>query len=88
VAAELGAYKTLGRIIKAVCLATRRLAGAKSYRECGFLAQRCLELAWGEGYATENQGKPYEWWLHQVMDYVSGLTDNYSRQLSREIEGT
>ena len=88
VAAELGAYKTLGRIIKAVCLATRRLAGVKSYRECGFLAQRCLELAWGERYATENEGRGYEWWLHQVMDYVSGLTDNYSRQLSREIEGT
>ena len=88
VAAELGAYKTLGRIIKAVCLATRRLSEAKSYRDCGFLAQRCLELAWGAAYATENQGRGYEWWLHQVMDYVSGLTDNYSRQLSREIEGT
>ena len=88
VAAELGAYKTLGRIIKAVCLATRRLAGVKSYGECGFLAQRCLELAWGERYARENEGRGYEWWLHQVMDYVSGLTDNYSRQLSREIEGT
>lgn len=88
VAAELGAYKTLGRIIKAVCFATRRLAAAKNYRECGFLAQRCLELAWGERYAVENEARPYEWWLHQVMDYVSGLTDNYSRQLSREIEGT
>ena len=88
VAAELGAYKTLGRIIKAVCLATRRLAAAKSYAGCGFLAQRCLELAWGERYARENEGRAYGWWLHQVMDYVSGLTDNYSRQLSREIEGT
>lgn len=88
VAAELGAYKALGRIVKALCAATRRLAERGNYDNAGFLSQRCLELAWGEGYARAHETKSFEWWLHQVMDYVSGLTDNYARQLSREIEGT
>lgn len=88
VAAELGAYKALGRIVKALCAATGRLAECKDYDEAGFLSQRCLELAWREEYARTHQKEPYGWWLHQVMDYVSGLTDNYARQLSREIEGT
>jgi dGTPase len=88
VATELGAYKALGRIIKALCLSAQQLTKTGEYEASGFLAQRCLELAWGKKYATENEKESYEWWLHQVMDYVSGLTDNYARQLSREIEGT
>lgn len=88
VAAELGAYKALGRIVKALCAATSGLAAERSYDKAGFLSQRCLELAWDEEYAREHEGDTYEWWLHQVMDYVSGITDNYARQLSREIEGT
>jgi dGTPase len=88
VAAELGAYKALGRIVKALCAATGRLAEGGDYDKAGFLSHRCLELAWGEGYARAHQNESYDWWLHQVMDYVSGLTDNYARQLSREIEGT
>lgn len=88
VAAELGAYKALGRIVKALCTATKSLATAQSYDKAGFLSQRCLELAWDEQYAREHERETYDWWLHQVMDYVSGITDNYARQLSREIEGT
>lgn len=88
VASELGAYKVLGRIIKALCFAVRNLSESCDFEKTGFLAKRCLELAWGEQYAKANQSQPYEWWLHQVLDYVAGLTDNYSRQLSREIEGT
>ena len=88
VAAELGAYKSLGRIIKALCVGTGELAKKGRYDEVGFLSRRCLELAWGEEYAREQERRTYEWWLHQVLDYVSSLTDNYARQLSREIEGT
>lgn len=88
VATELGAYKVLGRIIRAMCLATSRLVKAGGYAKIGFVPGRCLELAWGEQYVRQHERETYEWWLHQVMDYVSGLTDNYARQLSREIEGT
>ena len=87
VAAELGAYETLGRIIKTLVLSVQQLSLKKSYGETDFITQKCLELIWGQTYACQNQSQSYEWWLHQVIDYVSGLTDNYARQLSREMAG-
>ena len=87
VATELGAYETLGRIIEMLTQAVATLAEKTDYDAADFLTQRRLELAWGEPYARHNQAQPYAWWLHQVMDYVAGLTDNYARQLSREIAG-
>lgn len=88
VATELGAFKALGRILKALCNATSQLAREKSPTKLRFVSQRCLDLAWSKQHVEENADQPYEWWLHQVLDYVSGLTDNYARQISREIEGT
>ena len=87
VATELGAYQTLGRIIETLTEATAALARERAYDAIDFLSRRRLDLAWGEAYAREHETADYEWWLHQVMDYVAGLTDNYARQLSREIAG-
>lgn len=84
---ELGAYKAIGRILKALSLATQKLAKHQNFNELMFISRRCLELAWSIDFLKANQTQPYEWWLHQILDYVSGLTDNYCRQLSREIEG-
>lgn len=88
VAAELGAYKALGRIMRALCQACSELSTKGMYGRVGFLSKRCFALAWTDEYAVQNEGQTYEWWLHQILDYVSGLTDNYARQISREIEGT
>lgn len=84
---ELGAYKAIGRIVKALCLAAHKLSIHQDFHELLFISRRCLELAWSVKYIQSHQTKPYEWWLHQILDYVSGLTDNYVRKLSREIEG-
>ena len=86
-AAELGAYKALGRIIHALGRATTRLVQDQRYNPESYIAKRTLDLAWGADFVIAHQHQPYAWWLRQVMDYVSGLTDNYARQLSREIEG-
>jgi len=88
VAAELGAYKALGRIVKALSFAIHNLTQTADLASTGFLAKRCFELAWGEPYARLHEKEPAHWWLHQTLDFVSGLSDNYARQLSREIEGT
>ncbi len=88
IAIELGAYRTLGRIIEVLCTTTHALSEKKDFEKTDFLTQRCLELAWGKKYTIRNQAESYEWWLHQIMDFVSSLTDNYARQLSREIEGS
>jgi dGTPase len=87
ISAELGAYEALGRILQTLAQATRRLAACQAYADTDFVTRRSLQLAWGQAYATEHQRQPYGWWLHQVMDYVSSLTDNYARQLAREIAG-
>lgn len=88
VAAELGAHQALGRIAHAVCTSCKELADTGSFSKCGFRSRRCLELGWGSNYATKKQQNSYDWWLHQIMDFLASLTDNYARQLSREIEGT
>jgi dGTPase len=87
VAIEVGAYRTLGRIIEVLCDSTLELSKTKRFKGSGYLTQKCLQFAWGEAYAARYEGMGYEWWLHQVMDFVSSLTDNYARQLAREIEG-
>ncbi|QEG42962.1 dGTP triphosphohydrolase [Roseimaritima ulvae] len=88
VTTELGAYQALGRIVGAMSQATLQLTERGSYRDTDFLAKRCLMLAWGEAYVTDNEHRPYAWWLHQVMDYFAGLTDNHAAQLSQQISGT
>ncbi|MCD6526200.1 MAG: dNTP triphosphohydrolase [Desulfuromonas sp.] len=84
---EIGSYKIVGRIIKAFVLAVRSLCEKRDYDDIEFVAQRCFDLAWGKEYVCENIDADYEWWLRQVFDYVSGLTDNYAIQISAEIEG-
>lgn len=88
VSAELGAYKALGRILKALCKATQVLKGLDDVADLPFVSKNCIELAWGRDFAQQNMAQSHDWWLSQVLDFVSGLTDNYARQLSREIEGT
>jgi dGTPase len=88
VVTELGAYKSLGRILKALCIATRGIEKAPDWDELAFVSKRSLDLAWGKDYVQKHWEKSYRWWLHQVLDYVAGMTDNYAMQISRGIEGT
>lgn len=87
VATELGAYHVLGRVLKAFVKTIQSIADSKSYSEIHFLSKRTIELTWGRDHVEENLSKPYSWWLSQVMDYVSGMTDDYASRLSREIGG-
>ncbi|MEZ6093454.1 MAG: dNTP triphosphohydrolase [Pirellulaceae bacterium] len=100
VATELGAYNCLGKITSTMCDAARKLSqfeidpglspedSDKFYeKEFDFLAKRCFELTFGGQYAKRNHTAGYDWWLHQILDFVSGLTDNYAQQLAREIDG-
>ncbi|MCK4623339.1 MAG: dNTP triphosphohydrolase [Desulfuromonadales bacterium] len=84
---EIGSYKILGRITKSLVLAVQALCEERDYDKLKFISQKCFELSWGENYVKANQNKDYEWWLRQIFDYISGLTDNYAIQISNEIEG-
>ncbi|OEU73615.1 MAG: hypothetical protein BA874_08520 [Desulfuromonadales bacterium C00003068] len=84
---EIGSYKIIGRIIKAFVLSIQSLCEKDNYEELEYISSRCFDLAWGEDFTRQNFKKDYDWWLRQTFDYVSGLTDNYAIQISREIEG-
>lgn len=87
VAVELGAYNTLGRILGTYARAVKQLSTHGDYGKLSFVQTRCVDLAWGDKYVRENQGRDYAWWLAQVMDFVAGMTDNYAMQVSGEIGG-
>lgn len=87
VAYELGAYHVLGDILKVLHKSVIALKDRGSFEKTGFIDRRCLELVWGEQYVAGNEGQTYEWWIRQIIDYVSGLTDNYAIQVAGEIAG-
>ncbi|MES2793098.1 MAG: dNTP triphosphohydrolase [Planctomycetota bacterium] len=87
IATELGAYHVLGRILKALVKTIQSISDAESYSEVHFLSKRTIELTWGQKHVEGNLHQSYRWWLSQVMDYVSGMTDDYATRLSREIGG-
>ncbi len=87
VAAELGAYQSLGRVLGAYASVVRALSQCRRYDQLSFIQKRHIELAWPERYAREHEDKSYEWWLGRVMDFVAGMTDNYATQVAREIGG-
>lgn len=87
VSTEFGAYRCLGRIATALCDAARKLCRAGSYGQLDFPTKRCFDLTFGSAFAKEHETKSYQWWLHQVLDCVSGMTDNYAKQFSSDLEG-
>jgi len=87
VATELGAYHVLGRILTAFIKTIRAFNGISEYSKIPFISKRTVELTWGQEHVQANLDKDYCWWLSQVMDYVSGMTDDYAVRLSQEIGG-
>lgn len=89
VATELGAPATLGRILDAFVPAVRSLAAAGVFDKNtpSFIERRCLALGWKEDYLKAHAAKGEAWWLARLMDLVSGMTDSYAKQVSREIAG-
>lgn len=87
VATELGAYNTLGRILRVYASCVKKLTTYSNYEKLSFIEKRCMELAWGEKYVRTHQEQKLSWWLSRVMDYVTGMTDNYAIQVSKEIAG-
>ncbi len=84
---EIGAYKILGSILKALAKATRVYADKQDLGEIPFIARRCLELAWSVEYLQEHAQQPYSWWIHEILDYISGLTDDHACMVANAIEG-
>lgn len=84
---EVGAYELLGRIIGALSDAVQRYSQTQDLKELPFPVRRCLVMAWDEPWLRDNARQPYCWWLHQVMDFISSLTDNEAYTISLAIAG-
>ncbi len=87
VATEISAYHVLGRILKALVKTIQSISSSDYYDDIHSLSKRTIELTWGRKHVEANLEMPYRWWLSQVMDYVSGMTDEYAIRLAREIGG-
>lgn len=80
-AVEIGSYSTLGILLDAALSAVRErlLAGHATYRN-----QRVLEL-------LGRSAPQSDWTLYQaymrVIDFISGMTDNYAAQIARQFSG-
>ncbi|MEQ8634128.1 dGTP triphosphohydrolase [Gimesia maris] len=87
VATELGAYHVLGRILNSLFKTIESIDNSSSYEEIHFLSKRCIDLTWRKDHVESNIDQNYYWWVHQVMDFISGMTDDYAIRLSGEIGG-
>lgn len=87
VSTEFGAYRCLGRISSVLCDSARKLCRLQSFDKLDFPVKRCFDLAFGREYTIQNEQRPYEWWLHQTLDCVAGMTDNYAKQFAKDLEG-
>lgn len=84
---EVGAYELLGRIIRSLSDAVKEYSQTQDLKGLPFTIRRCLVMAWDESWLRENASQPYCWWLHQVMDFISSLTDEEAYTLSNAIAG-
>ncbi len=84
---EVGAYKAIGRILKALGKATHALSQRQDLRAVPFIAQRCLALAWSQEFLSENSKQPFSWWIHHVLDFISSMTDDRAIEVSNSING-
>ena len=84
---EIGAYKILGSIFKALAKATRIFSVKQDLDQIPFIARRCLELAWPVEYLQSHAQQSYSWWIHEILDYISGLTDDHACMVANAIEG-
>ena len=84
---EIGAYQVMGRMLKALGKATFALSESQDLKSVPFIAQRCLSLAWSQDYLATHTKQPFSWWIHQILDFISGITDDRAIEISNSING-
>jgi dGTPase len=84
---EIGAYQVMGRILKALGKATFALSKHQDLKAVPFIAQRCLSLAWSQEHLAQNAAQPFSWWIHQILDFISSMTDDRAIEVSNSING-
>ncbi|WP_220183732.1 deoxyguanosinetriphosphate triphosphohydrolase [Marinobacterium marinum] len=78
---EVGAYTTLGVLLDAFCDAVYE---QHSERRVGYRSEKVLCLM---GIHAPQAGDPLYAGYRRVLDFISGMTDNYATYLARQIGG-
>ena len=84
---EIGAYQVVGRILKAMSKATYALSEKQDLHKVPFIAKQCLSLAFSQEHLVANATKPFSWWVHQILDFISSMTDDRAIEVSNSING-
>lgn len=58
---------------------------APEYASLPALCKLLVQLAWDEAFYNENRRRGRLWWAHAVLDFVSGMTDDYLDMLGKKL---
>ena len=78
---EVGSYTTLSTVLEAF------IPGVHSYRKSGIQSYRAERIVRLMGKSKIDAAPTPAEAYHQVLDFVSGMTDNYATYLARQIGG-
>ena len=88
VIAEIGSYGQFAGVLDHYLAFLERIpeaGGAPAFSELPALARQLVQLAWSDGHYARNRARPRAWWAHEVLDFVSGMTDDYLNALARRL---
>ncbi len=92
---ELGAYATLESLLNAFCQAAidcgKSLQGRKGGNALNYRSNLILKLL-GDHSPAQCEPPPHSCWdeyqcLRRVLDFVSGMTDNYATYIAKQLQG-
>ena len=88
VIAEIGSYGQFSGILDhylAFLEQIPRSGGAPQFNALSTFGRQLVQLAWDADYYEANRSQTRAWWAHQVLDFVSGMTDDYLNTLSHRL---
>ena len=88
VIAEIGSYGQFALILDhyhGFLQAMPAEGGAPALADMTALHRHLVQLAWGPDFYAANRGRPRAWWAHAVLDFVSGMTDDYLNTLAHRL---
>lgn len=77
--AEIGAYQEFSVLFDKYAGLLEHVG--RPYGCLDFLSRKLIDLAWSEEYYESHRDYPRSWWAHVMLDFVTGMTDNYIHSL-------
>jgi len=83
---EIGARKQISVLLDSYTEFARTIGDKPvSYGKLGSYHRNLVRLAWDESFYDKNKGNGMDWWYHAILDFVTGMTDDYADYLARQL---